>query len=218
MLATVVLCDVRDSRKINNRERFGVQLRDCLNDLNQSHSALVAGFAVQAGIDEFAGIVHTANCGEVIISLWSGLYPHAVRCSIVTGLLDVQGVAEQAEHLPSVQDFDGPAFHQAADQLERMRDSDQLLCYQNSALASWQNGLISKLGDLLYAQRLDWTQRQQEVISRYALDGTQTAVADRLGISQSVISRSLAAIDYRRFSRALDQWQACFHQLQEVQP
>ncbi len=217
MIATVVLCDVRDSRKIIDRERFGEQLRGCLLDLNQSHSTLVARFAVQAGIDEFAGIVHTANCGEVITRLWSGLYPHAVRCSVVTGLLDVLGVAEQPDNLPSVHDFDGPAFHQAADQLELMRNSDQLLCYQNAALEPWQNELISNLGDLLNAQMLDWTQHQQEVIFRYGLNGTQAAVADSLGISQSVVSRSLAAVDYKRFSRALGQWRACFGQLPESQ-
>ena len=213
MLATVVLCDIRDSRKIKDRGTFGRRLHDALQDLNAQHDALIARFAVQAGIDEFAGIVETAACGEIIARLWFGLYPHAVRCSVVTGMVDIQGINDQAGQLPLVYEFDGPAFHQAADQLESMQQTEQLFSYLHTGLDVWQAGLISGLGDLLYAQMLDWTQRQQQIISRYRVGGNQTEVADSLGVSQSVISRSLSAIDYSRFSRALITWQQCFPRL-----
>lgn len=218
MIATVVLSDIRDSRKIKDRERFSKQLRDCLADLNQNEHALVSRFAIQAGIDEFAGIVATAECGKVISRLWFDLSPYAVRCSVVTGMLDIRGESDQADQLPAVYDFDGPAFHLAADQLERMQHTEQLFCYQNRNLTVWETDLISALGDQLYAQMLNWTQRQQEIIVRYGVDGTQAAVADSLGVSQSVISRSLAALDYKRFNRALEKWQACFAKLPETMP
>lgn len=213
MFATVVLCDIKDSRKIKDRERFSQRLHGTLHDLNQQQDGLIARFAVQAGIDEFAGIVETAACGEIITRLWFSLYPHAVRCSVVTGMVDIQGISDQAGQLPLVYDFDGTAFHQAADQLASMQQSEQLFSYQHAGLDVWQARLISGLGDLLYAQMLDWTQRQQQIISRYRLGGKQTEVADSLGISQSVISRSLSAIDYSRFSRALNYWQECFPRL-----
>ncbi len=218
MWATVVLCDIRDSRKIKDRERFSKRLHASLHDLNAQQDALIARFAVQAGIDEFAGIVETAACGEIITRLWFALYPHAVRCSVVTGIVDVQGVSDQTAHLPVVYDFDGTAFHQAADLLASMQQTEQLFCYHHAGLDVWQSELISGLGELLYAQMLDWTQRQHQVISRYRVGGIQTEVAESLGISQSVISRSLAAIDYKRFMRALKQWQRSFHKLPEAQP
>jgi len=213
MLATVVLCDIRDSRKIKDRERFGRRLQGALQDLNAQHDALIARFAVQAGIDEFAGIVETAACGEIITRLWFGLYPHAVRCSVVTGRVDIQGFSDQVGQLPLVYDFDGPAFHEAADRLESMQQTEQFFSYRHTGLDLWQAELISGLGDLLYAQMLDWTQRQQQIISRYRMGGNQTEVADSLGISQSVISRCLRAIDYSRFNRTLITWKECFPRL-----
>jgi len=216
MIATVVLCDIRNSRKIKDRERFREQLRNCLYTLNRDEDALVSRFAVQAGIDEFAGIVATAECGKVISRLWFGLCPYAVRCSVVTGILDIRGDTDQVDQLPAVYEFDGPAFHLAADQLEMMQHKEQLFCYRNKDLAEWESDLISALGDQLYAQMLDWTQRQREVVWRYAMDGTQATVADSLGVSQSVISRSLAALDYKRFDRALGKWQACFAKLPDT--
>ncbi len=214
MLATVVLCDMKDSRKIADRRGFAESVRGCLQQLNQQRDTLIASFKVQAGIDEFAGIVKTPGTGHMMRKLWFDLYPHAARCSVVTGALDIQGVADASGQAPAVYDFDGPAFHQAADQLASMQQTEQLFCYHHAGLDVCQANLISGLGDLLYAQMLGWTQRQHEIVSDYLQRGSQSATAKHLGISQSAISHSLSAIDYARFSRTLDYWQACFQQLE----
>ncbi|XGA81308.1 SatD family protein [Halomonas sp. CH40] len=213
MLATVVLCDIRDSRKISDRQAFAAQVSHCLDALNEQPDDLIAKFAVQAGIDEFAGIVTTPASGRIMQKLWFGLYPQAVRCSVVVGDLDVQAIANDSDQPPAVYHFDGPAFHQAADQLVVMQQSEQLFRYHHANLETWQSELISALGDQLYAQMLGWTHRQHEIVREYMQRDSQSATARHLGIDQSAISHSLSAMDYSRFRRNLGLWQACFDEI-----
>ncbi|WP_404417141.1 SatD family protein [Vreelandella aquamarina] len=213
MLATVVLCDIRDSRKISDRQAFAAQVSQCLDALNEQPDDLIAKFAVQAGIDEFAGIVTTPASGRIMQKLWFGLYPQAVRCSVVVGDLDIQAIANDVDQPPAVYHFDGPAFHQAADQLAAMQQTGQLFCYHHANLETWQSELISALGDQLYAQMLGWTRRQHEIVREYTQRDSQSAAARHLGIDQSAISHSLSAMDYSRFRRNLGLWQACFDEI-----
>ncbi|GAB4120451.1 MAG: hypothetical protein Tsb0027_15840 [Wenzhouxiangellaceae bacterium] len=213
MLATVVLCDIKDSRKISDRQEFAVQVYRCLDALNKQPDALIANFAVQAGIDEFAGIVDTPASGRIMQKLWFELYPQAVRCSVVTGDLDIQAIADDSDQPPAVYHFDGPAFHQAADQLAAMQQTEQLFRYHHAGLETWQSELISALGDQLYAQMLGWTHRQHEIVREYMQRDSQSATARHLGIDQSAISHSLSAMDYSRFRRNLVLWQACFDEI-----
>lgn len=209
-MATAILCDVRDSRKIPDRNAFREQLHGCLQDLNSQPQCLLARFEEQAGIDEFAGIALTENTGTVISKLWFCLYPQVVRCSVVTGELDILSEPAGNGDLPAAQAFDGPAFHRAADQLQAMHDTDQLFCYHSQQQDQSQNAIISALGDLLYAQMLNWTKRQYQTASSYLQHGSQSTAATSLGISQSAVSRSLASIQFERFSRTLAEWKDAF--------
>lgn len=218
MRATVVLCDIRDSRKISDRQAFAVQVSHCMEALNEQPDDLIAKFAVQAGIDEFAGVVTTPASGRIMQKLWFGLYPQAVRCSVVVGDLDIQALANDVDQPPAVYHFDGPAFHQAADQLAAMQQTKQLFCYHHASLETWQSELISALGDQLYAQMLGWTRRQHEIVREYMQREymqryPQKVTAEHLGIDQSAISHSLSAMDYSRFRRNLGLWQACFDEI-----
>jgi hypothetical protein len=146
---------------------------------------------------------------DVLPPFWMALHPQPVRFAVVSGAIETPPARGDGT-LPAVQDCDGPAFHQAADLLDRMRDDDRRFAYESADGPSAASALVGPLGDLLYAALLDWTPRQLDIFRAYAAGHSQVHTAQALGVAQSSVSRTLAAIDHTRFGRALDAWRGFF--------
>lgn len=190
-----MLCDVRASRKIEDRPGFLRRLEDALERVNARPSILLGSFDALAGVDEFAGVVRCGDAGNVLLRLWEDLHPVAVRYAIVAGELDVIPEPEAGE-IPGAARFDGPAFHLANDVLNELRGSDRLVAVRVGT--ETDDRLLSALGDLVYARILAWTERQLEVVRAHRRAGSQRDTAQELSVSQSTVSRSLSAADYER--------------------
>lgn len=200
--AVVVLSDVRASRKLEDRAAFADRLEAVLGEINARAHGLVGRFVAQAGIDEFTGVVEPGHAGGVLRELWHRLHPVPVRYSVVMGRLDVVPSSDDGG-LPPTSGFDGPAFHRAAELLRNLRAERRLVTVRASP-RDRENHLLSHLGDMVYGHVLDCTERQMEVALAALEAGSQQEAADGLGVGQSTVSRTLAAIKYSRWRNALD--------------
>lgn len=200
--AVVVLSDVRASRELEDREAFADRLDAALASINASPDHLVGRFVPQAGLDEFAGVVEPGRAGGVLRELWHRLHPVPVRWAVAAGPLDVVPTAGDAA-LPPASGFDGPAFHAAAGLLEELREGPRLVAVRSGG-ADREDRLLTHLGDMVYGEMVEWTERQMEVARAAGEADSQQEAADRLGVGQSTVSRTLSAIDYPRVRAALD--------------
>lgn len=195
----VVLCDVRASRKIADRVAFLARLEETLARANRARDALVGAFDLQAGLDEFAGVLRPGRAGAVLPHLWEDLHPVAVRFAVVQGGLDVTPGGE-GDRPPGAAGFDGPAFHRANELLDELRGREQLVAIRVGRRR--EDRLLTSVGDLLYARILGWTERQLEVVRAYRAAASQRDAARELGVSQSTVSRSLSSAQHGRVEAA----------------
>ena len=191
MQAVVVLGDVKGSRRLQRRPAVAAKVRTGLADLNRAHRAALRGaFDVQKGIDEFGGVVRPgADLGGLLLDAWERFHPIAVRFAVVRGDLDVAPAAP-ARRLPSVRYFDGPAFHEAAQALDRARRQERLVELRLGGDPALE-ALTAELANALYLHVLAWTPRQLQVVRAYRAAGNQEAVGRRLRIAQSTVSWAL---------------------------
>lgn len=181
-----------------------------LEELNRRLDSPPGAFTRQAGLDEFAGVLRPGNLSGALVHLWEHLHPVNVRFVVVQGELDVVPEVQGAPSTRNASGFDGPAFHAAAELLEELRGSrESRSVFIRLGGRERDDVLLSDLGDLLYAKVLDWTDRQMEVHRVYRTTGSQEATAEELRVSQSTVSRVLAAADHRRVVGAISRFSRC---------
>lgn len=196
--AHVVLGDVVGSRAVGDRAALDRRLRAALRAVNESSEAHVdAPFVPLKGVDEFGGTLAGRGAAyDVVRAIQSGLHPAVARYVVVAGTVDVNPDATD------VRAMDGPAFHRADELLAELRADGGHFVLDTGERAV--DGLATAAGDLALAVREEWTERQAEVAAAYRRLGTQAAAADRLGVSQQAVSKSLRAGQYGRVRRAED--------------
>lgn len=200
--AVVVLSDVRASRELEDRGEFADRLDSVLGEINARADGLVGRFVAQAGLDEFTGVVEPGHAGDVLRELWHRLHPVPVRYSVVMGPLDVIPSVDDGG-LPPASGFDGPAFHEGAELLEELRSGSRLVAVR-TANEERLDRLMTHLGDMVYGEMVEWTERQMDVAVAARSGASQQDVADELEVGQSTVSRTLSAIGFARIRAALD--------------
>lgn len=192
----VVLGDVVGSREVDDRAALDRRLRSALRAVNETYGARVgAPFTPLKGVDEFGGTLAGREAAyDVARTIQTGLHPAVARYAVVAGDVDVNPDATD------VSVMDGPAFHRADELLAALGADGGHFVLETGDPAV--DDLATAAGDLALAVREDWTERQAEVAAAYRRLGTQAAVADRLGVSQQAVSKSLQAARYDRVQRA----------------
>lgn len=192
----VVLGDVVGSRAVEDRTALDRQLRAALRGVNEAHEARIgARFTPLKGVDEFGGTLTTPEAAyDVVRTIQEGLHPVVARYVITGGTVDVNPTATD------IRLMDGPAFHRA-DGLLADLDAEGGHFVVEIGDPSLDD-LATAAGDLALAVREGWTDRQAEVAAAYRQLGTQEAVADRFGVSQQAVSKTLQAAQYGRVQRA----------------
>lgn len=205
MDGVALLCDVRGSRDLDDREEFGRHLQVTARRLTESHrSALLTRFETQAGIDEFGAVLEPGRVGDILTALWERLQSVPVRTALAAGRIDVLMQGEEDEGLPAFSNADGPALHRAARLLDELRTSGSLFAIRGPSEEGRTDSLLSSLAEMTYLHVLSWTERQAEVFFAYRRSGVQTEVARELGIQQSTVSHTLSKLEYRPTLEALE--------------
>lgn len=181
----VVLGDVVNSRKIDDRETFQEELEAALSGINTNYrESIDAPFSILKGVDEIGGVMESVRpIADIQKSLQRAIHPEQVRLAAVIGEIDVNpGTSDIAE-------VDGSALSRADDVLSELESSN--LTFRLDGGHSPDDDLISDEINLLDMIRADWSERQLEIISLYEQCGSQKAVAESLDVSPQAISKAL---------------------------
>jgi hypothetical protein len=191
----VILADVIDSRDLGDRASFGDDLDATLAALNDTLAgSITAEFTPLKGIDEFGGVLDSPRRAyDVIRQVADGLFPVEARFGIAYDTVDVVPASDVAL-------MDGPAFHRADALLREIESAGDLVGVDTGD--PLRDGYLTDVANLLLTLRSDWTDRQFEVVTTYRETGSQTATADRLGVSQQAVSSALRRSNYARIDRA----------------
>lgn len=204
MLATVLLADLKGSRKIEDRPLAARKLRELLAQINREHAEVfVAPLQIEKGIDEFAAILQPKqDPTRVLLELWDGVHPWAIRIALIRGQLDVIPRAGARD----VRRFDGPAFHVANRAMAEMDPKERLVAISVTGNDE-TDAQVTLLANLLYYRWLEWTPRQLEMFQGYRRWGLQERVARALKITQPTVSQALSRVHAVFMKKAIDEFQ-----------
>lgn len=189
-----VIADIVRSRRITDRAAFQSRLEQLLGEINDQHGpSLAAGWTITLG-DEFQALLYTPQrLPGIVEHLVHGLNGQAVRFGIGYGSLTTV-------LRPQAIGMDGPCFHRARDAVEAARRSKRLVVVEPPGASAQRATDLWNLALTVTGARTD---RQAEIVEAYKTDGNQTRVAERLGITQGVVSRELARSRFAEVSAVL---------------
>jgi tetratricopeptide (TPR) repeat protein len=199
---SVIVGDIVNSREIAPaaREKVSLAAKSLFERLNAEHiGSLMTTFGMVRG-DAFEGVLltqyHAPGIVQEIIKAFYRAEKTAVRISVVLGHLTVTGEDRNLT--------DGPAFHQAFEDLAKMKTSKSTHWLQVSfRIGSLAQKLVDGHLAMLAALTKGWTEKQREIVwEAEAFDGNTKLVSKKMGISQSVVAKQLNAADYGAYRMA----------------
>jgi tetratricopeptide (TPR) repeat protein len=200
----VIVGDIVNSREIDpaTREKVTLTVRNLFDRINAEYiDSLMTTFGMVRG-DAFEGVLLSQYYAPFIVQdIIKTLYQAektVARISVVIGQLTVTGDDRNIT--------DGPAFHQALDDLAELKARKSAHWLQ----VSFRIGdLAQKLVDghlaLLMALTADWTEKQRAIAwSMEACNYSVKLVSKKEGISPSVITKQLKASNFTAYRMAWD--------------
>lgn len=204
----VIMGDIINSREINDdndntiREKVTRAAQSAFDRINTEYiGSLMADFGMVRG-DAFEGVMLTQSYAPKIvrdiIKAFYSVEKTIVRISVVLGELTVIGNNRNIT--------DGPAFHRAQDELERMKKSKSEHWLQVSFdIGPLGQALVDSQLALLTALTEGWTDKQRELVwAMEAHDHYQKAVANKLNMTTANVSKQLKAAGYEAYRKAWD--------------
>ena len=193
----VVIGDLIRSRNIKNRFLVSKKIHDIIKIINREYmSNIFAPLELTKGIDEFSLVLkNPAQSYCICRAIDEYIYPERYRFAIVKGQLDIGMTSKNAKTL------DGPAFHKAADCLNKIKKTDQRFIFD---LGNDCDLLISEAANLIAIIADSRSARQQEIVELYNRYNNQKKIARKLKISQQAISDTLKQANYRSVLKAIN--------------
>jgi hypothetical protein len=182
----VVLGDVVDSRRIDDRSAFGDRLADACAAVTDEHAdAFDAPLEPLKGVDEVGGVLADPSpLYDVIDDLRDRLHPQKLRVGVAAGDVDVGLDTGEASRM------DGPAFHRADELLADLSSSPLRVAFDFDQAPL--DGALAEEVNLLVLLKSRWTDRQRRIVDAYRNAESQAAAADSLDISQAAVSQALS--------------------------
>jgi hypothetical protein len=185
--------DLAKSRKQTERPVLAEQIEEVIRLVNDRFAQdFLAPLETTRGLDEVSSLLkEPIHAFDIVRSVNVLLWPATFRFGLGEGTVDVWGNNRRAS------DMDGPAFHRAADALERGRKSDTIFSVDMYDLPHVTTSLIEASGRLYQAVMRDWTASSARAIriyrpvDRQAGTLTQERVAAHLGQSQQAVSDAI---------------------------
>ena len=207
-----VIGDIIGSRGMEKEERAKVQarLRYALEEINETYRFEVAAqFLITLG-DEFQGLLYFAGPAvEIIQRIARAVYPAKLRYGVGIGEMSTGIDPDKALGA------DGPAYHRARNCVNALRAQKTLgfpvLARTGGAADSLLDGLCLLLDGLVSG----WSLKQAECVRLMRVLGEQLAVAERLELTPSTVSRTLARAQYESYETAIDRLTAYFAALDD---
>ena len=181
-----VKMDMRNSRRIRDRERVQEQFLEVMEGLNREFApSAQARFIVTHG-DEAQGMLKRGSAPDVLAVMeraMEGVYPVELRFGIGMGTLSTP-------LQPDAIGMDGQAWHAANRALDLARSRRKHVMF--SGFGEQTDEQLCALANLLLHLRSGWSPEQRRAIELMDAGMMQSAVAETLGISESAVSQRLA--------------------------
>ena len=182
---TVVVADVKGSRKMQADERYEGQLfiKSALVQINEKYAqAIEAPFMITKG-DEFQGVLcNLTDLNDIMLNLERLIYPLTLRFGLGYGPIQKMGSRIPIE-------MDGPAFHHASHALDIAKKKKRAVLIK-TADAEFDLS-VNTIYQLIYSIKRRWSDVNYERYWRYKELGTYERVAEASGVSAQAIWDSL---------------------------
>lgn len=202
-----VIGDIKNSKEIAERRNIQLKLKEVLDKINEKYeSAIASKFMITLG-DEFQGLLcHGKDAIDIIEEIQQEMYPVQIRFGVGIGAISTDINPEMAIGA------DGPGYYKARAAIEWLKDSEQRSKVQASDIRieiendrNSNSRLLNTILALMTTISNNWSERQREIIwdfERYK--GSQAECAERLGVTQSSVQRSLTNGNYYAYKDAKD--------------
>ena len=200
----VIVGDIVKSRQLEPlvREKATRVINETFDRINTEYiKSLMAPFGMVRG-DAFEGVILTQHYAPKIAQdIIKALYrvdKTMVHISVALGQLSVTGSDRNIT--------DGPAFHTALDNLEKMKKNGSQHWLQISfTIGPLAQALFDSQIALLSALTESWTDKQREIVwATEMYGGYKKLVSKNLGVQASVVSKQLKAARYDTYRQAWD--------------
>lgn len=202
-----IIGDIVNSKQEDNRKNLQNKLSKLLNEINETYDeSLASNFLITLG-DEFQGLLLDGSyVMEIIGKIEAEMHPVKFRIGIGYGNLSTHVDKKQA--LGS----DGPAYYHARTAINFLEDNEtrKARAYKNKWIIMEHkrvnSNLVSLINSLLTVQsnlENSWTKAQREIINDMMELENQFLVAEKRGLNQSTISRSIQSSQYYLYTENL---------------
>jgi SatD family (SatD) len=197
------------SRDLSRAERPEAQLSfsGFIAGLNRKYrKAMLAGFVVTLG-DEFQGLLSDARViPDLLWDLHYGFQLRALRVGVGFGTIDTP-LSRNAINI------DGPALHFAREAIE-MAKKDKLMGGVFVGFGQTYDPAFNGFARLLHYHRSRLKRQQRRVIELLRQSLTQTAIAEKIGVSRQAVSLYAAAAGWEAYQEGEDGWRALLAEIQ----
>lgn len=204
----LILGDIIDSRKIDDREEFQKNLIVLFNNMNNRFDKhIYADIKVLKGIDEFGTVLKDpTKTYEIIKEVQENILPQRVRFVLARGIIDVALKKRDVEYM------DGPVFHKADKLMDDLKKSKFFFDLEigNKFIES---ALFGQINTLILLKN-DWTSKQISVIKKYKKLGSQKKVAKNIEITPQAVSKNLDRSNYKKINEIEKKLNFQFKQLE----
>jgi hypothetical protein len=194
-----IIADIIDSKKISSDKRKPVQnkINSILEDINIKYkNDIESKFVITLG-DEFQGVLNSSkNLFKILDTIQLKLDSINLRFGI--GIGEIYTEINPYAAIGA----DGPAYHKARiciNELKKLKKKEQNILIEgdNKKLTNLFNLQLFWINDCF----LNWSSLQKEVVKIKFFDDsiTQSTIASKLKINQSLVSRTIKAAKYDKY-------------------
>jgi hypothetical protein len=183
----VLIGDIENSRDLKPEKRNEVQnnLASLFDRLNRKSRSLTSPYTITLG-DEFQAVYSSAE--SLFPDIWTvmaEIHPVLARISIGTGTITTDINRNQSLGM------DGPAFHMARENIDRMRDASELISLksENDTL----NRLFNSAFRILTGNLRSWNRNRFAILSQLCYDIPVKQIAAELGLSEVAVYKNIRA-------------------------
>lgn len=202
-----IIGDVKQSKKIINRNDVQNKLRITLEEINNKYETdISSNFTITLG-DEFQGLLHNGgNTMNIISEIERKMYPVKIRFGIGVGEISTDINKEMALGA------DGAAYYKARSAIEYLKANESRKQSATADIRIEADGdnldtilMLNTILSLLAAIKELWSDRQREIIwNMMEYQDSQIDVAKRLNITQPAVQKSFSLSKYYEYKDALD--------------
>jgi hypothetical protein len=204
-----LIADMVKSRELSRAERPEAQLSfsSFIADLNRKYrKAILSRFIVTLG-DEFQGLLSDARViPDLLWDMQFGFQLRALRVGVGFGTIDTP-ISRNAINI------DGPALHFAREAIE-IAEKDKLLGGVFVGFGTTYDPAFNGFARLLHYHRSRLKRQQRRVIELLRQSLTQTAIAEKIGVSRQAVSLYAAAAGWEAYREGENGWRALLAEIQ----